>query len=53
MTTTIGKLFADGAFDGNDVFRFLGDNWMFTCIQVRKYSRFRLKRETYLETYQF
>jgi hypothetical protein len=26
MTTTIGKLFADGAFDGNDVFRFLGDN---------------------------
>ena len=26
ITTTIGKLFADGAYEGNDIFRYLGDN---------------------------
>ena len=35
-TTAIGKLFADGAYDGNDVFRCLADNGIFPCIKVRK-----------------
>jgi hypothetical protein len=26
MATTICKLFADGAYEGNDIFRYLGDN---------------------------
>ena len=35
-TTAIGKLFGDGAYDGNDVFRCLADNGIFPCIKVRK-----------------
>ena len=34
--TTIGKLFADGAYEGNDVFRCLADNGILPCIKVRK-----------------
>ncbi len=26
MTAAVGKLFADGAYDGNDIFRYLADN---------------------------
>jgi hypothetical protein len=49
MTTTtttaaIGKLFADGAYEGNDVFRYLGDNGIQPCIKVRNNSRIRWKK---------
>jgi len=34
---TLGRLFAeDGAYDGNDIFRYLGDNGIQPCIKVRK-----------------
>ncbi len=42
--TTIGKLFADGAYDGNDIFRYLSDNGILPCIKVRKNSKVRLKK---------
>jgi hypothetical protein len=39
---TIGKLFADdGAYDGNNIFRYLEDNGIQPCIKVRKNSRIR------------
>jgi DDE family transposase len=50
MTTTaaasaaaaaIGKLFADGAYDSNDIFGYLGDNGIHPCIKVRKNSKVR------------
>ncbi len=41
---TIGKLFADGAYDSNDIFRYLGDNGILPCIKVRKNSRVRWKK---------
>lgn len=41
---TIGKLFADGAYDSNDIFRFLEDNGIQSCIKVRKNSRVRWKK---------
>ena len=41
---TIGKLFADGAYDGNDIFRYLEDNGILPCIKVRKNSRVRWKK---------
>jgi Transposase DDE domain len=34
--TTIGKLFADGAYDSNDIFRCISDNGILPCIKVRK-----------------
>jgi len=38
----IGKLIADdGAYDGNDIFRYLGDNGILPCIKVRKNARTR------------
>lgn len=37
--TAIGKLFADGAFDNNGVFRCLADNGIMPCIKVRRNSR--------------
>ena len=40
----IGKLFGDGAYDGNDIFRYLGDNGIQPCIKVRKNSRIRWKK---------
>ena len=43
-TTAIGKLFADGAYDGNDIFRYLGDNGILPCIKVRKNSKVRWKK---------
>ena len=42
--TTIGKLFADGAYDGNEIFRNLGDNGIMPCIKVRKNARVRWKK---------
>ena len=37
--TTIGKLFADGAYDSNDVFRCLAENGIVPCIKVRRNAR--------------
>src|SRR4051794_7590989 len=34
--TTIGKLFADGAYNGNEIFRNLGDNGILSCVKVRR-----------------
>jgi hypothetical protein len=34
--TAIGKLFADGAYEGNDIFRNLEDHGILPCIKVRK-----------------
>ena len=42
--TSIGKLFADGAYDGNDIFGYLGDKGIQPCIKVRKNSRIRWKK---------
>ena len=41
---TIGKLFADGYYNGNNIFRYLSDNGILSCIKVRKSSRVRWKR---------
>ena len=43
-TTAIGKLFGDGAYDGNDVFRCLADNGILPCIKVRKNAKIRWKK---------
>ncbi len=40
----IGKLFGDGAYDSNDIFRHLSDNGILPCIKVRKNSKVRLKK---------
>ena len=39
--TAIGKLFGDGAYDGNDIFRYLSDNGILPCIKVRKNAKVR------------
>ena len=41
---TIDNLFADGAYDGNEIFRYLGDNGILSCIKVRKNARVRWKK---------
>ena len=42
---TIGNLFAeDGAYDGNEIFRYLWDNGILPCIKVRKNSKIRWKK---------
>ena len=41
---TIGNLFTDGAYDGNEIFRYLGDNGILPCIKVRKNSKIRWKK---------
>jgi hypothetical protein len=43
VTTAIGKLFADGAYDSNDIFRYLTNNGIFPCIKVRKNAQVKLK----------
>ena len=40
---TVGKLFADGAYDGNDIFKHLADNGILPCIKARKNAQVRLK----------
>ena len=42
-TITVGKLFADGASDSNDIFRCISDNGILPSISVRKNARFKLK----------
>ena len=48
MATAIGKLFGDGAYEGNDIFRYLGDNGILPCIKVRKNARVGLKKGNFL-----
>ena len=38
-TTALGNLFADGAYEGNEIFRFLAYNSIQPCIKVRKNTR--------------
>jgi hypothetical protein len=40
----IGKLFVDGAYDGNEIFRYLGDNSILPCIKLRKNARVGWKK---------
>ena len=42
--TAIGKLIADGAYDGNEIFKFLTDNGILPSIKVRRNSRVRWKK---------
>ena len=44
LAATIGKLIADGAYDNNDIFRYLEDNGILPCIKVRKNARIRWKK---------
>ncbi len=44
MATTICKLFADGAYEGNDIFRYLAENGIMPCIKVRKNAQVQLKK---------
>jgi hypothetical protein len=37
----IGKLFTDGAYDNNDIFRCLTDNGILPCIKVRKNAQIK------------
>lgn len=43
-TAIIGKLFGDGAYEGNDIFRYLADKGIQPCIKVRKNARVRWKK---------
>jgi hypothetical protein len=43
-TLTIGKIFADGAYDNNDIFKFLSDNGILLCIKVRKNAKVGWKK---------
>jgi hypothetical protein len=45
---TIGKLFGDGAYEGNDIFRYLEDNGILPCIKVRKNAKVRWKKGNFL-----
>jgi IS5 family transposase len=38
-----GKVFADGAYDSNDVFGCIADNGILPCVKVRKNAKVRLK----------
>ena len=53
-SATASKLFADGAYDSNDVFRCLADNGILPCIKVRKRMlKLDGKKGTSLGIYQF
>jgi hypothetical protein len=45
---SIDKLFADGAYDGNEIFNYLGDNGIQPCIKVRKNAKVRWKKGSIL-----
>jgi hypothetical protein len=46
---TIGKLFGDdGAYEDNEIFRYLEDNGILPCIKVRKNARIRWKKGKFL-----
>ena len=42
--TAIGKLLGDGAYDGNEIFKYLSDNGILPSIKVRKNARVRWKK---------
>ena len=44
----IGKIFADGAYESNDIFRYLGDNGILPCVKVRKNARVWWKKRNIL-----
>ncbi len=45
VTVAISKLFGDGAYDSNDIFRYLSaDNGILPCIKVRKNAKVLLKK---------
>ena len=44
-SATASKLFADGAYDSNETFRYLSDNGILPCIKVRKNARVGWKKE--------
>ncbi len=49
----MGELFADGAYEGNDIFRYLSDNGILPYIKVRKRMlKLDGKKGTSLEIYQ-
>jgi hypothetical protein len=50
VTAAIGKLFADGAYDSNDIFRYLADNGILPC-KVRKNTRVRWKKGNILRNW--
>jgi len=43
-SATASKLFADGAYEGNEIFRYLSDNGILPCIKVRKNARVGWKK---------
>ena len=43
-TATIGKLFGDGGYQVNEIFRYLGENGIPLCIKVRKNAKVRSKK---------
>src|SRR3954471_23596320 len=45
--TAIGKLLGDGAYEGNDIFRYLSDNRILPCIKVRKNFRDGWKKDNF------
>jgi hypothetical protein len=47
-TATIGKLFGDGAYQVNEIFRYLRESGIPLCIKVRKNAKFRWKKENIL-----
>ncbi len=44
MTAILGRLFADGAYDNNEIFRYLSNNGILPCIKVRKNAKVRWKK---------
>ncbi len=40
---TAGRLFADGAYDNNNIFNCIADNGILPCIKVSKNARIKLK----------
>jgi hypothetical protein len=40
----MGKLFGDGAYDNNEIFRYLTDNGILPCIKVRKNAKVGWKK---------
>jgi hypothetical protein len=46
---TASKIFADGAYDSNGVFRYLSDNGILPCIKVRKNAKVRWKKGNILK----
>ncbi len=45
---TVGKLFADGAYNSNNIFNCIAENGIPPCIKVRKNVRIKLKKRHFL-----